>query len=59
MSGGPNINLIRRLTHKCNNFNDVDFEAFLSPPMPLCGIDNFNKSVFRKGVISFDVMTSI
>ena len=41
--------VIRRHTYKCNTFSDVDFKAFSSPPKYLCGIHNFNKSVFRKG----------
>ena len=32
---------------------------FLSPPMYLCNIHNFNKSVFWKVVASFYVKTSI
>ena len=52
--------LIQRHTFKFNTFSDVDFEAFSdSPPMYLCGIHNFKKSVFRKRVASFYVMTSI
>ena len=41
--------LIQRHTYKSNALSDVDFEAFLSPPMYLCGIYNFNERVFRKG----------
>ena len=41
------LNPFRMLTFKYTTFNDVDYEAFVSPPMDLCGIHNFNKSVFR------------
>ena len=53
------LNLIRILTFQCNTFNDMVFEAFLSPSMNLCGIHNFNKSVFPKGMFFFYLMTSI
>ena len=49
--------LIRRHTYKCNTFSDVALKHFLSPPMYLCGIHNFNESVFRKGVAPFYEMT--
>ena len=51
--GKTDLILIRRHTFKCNTFSSVDFEAFLSPPMYLCDIHNFNKRVFRKGWLSF------
>ena len=54
-----NLILIWRHTYKCNTFSDVDFEEFLSLSLYLCGIHNFNKSMFRKGVASFYVMSLI
>ena len=48
------LNLIRRLVYTLYTLKHV-----LSPPMYLFGIHNFNKSVPRKRVVSFNVITSI
>ena len=54
------LNLIQKLIYKCNTFpQSTLLKQVLSPPMYLCGIHNFNKGMFQKGVVFFNVMTSI
>ena len=47
---------IQRLAYKYNTFNDVQFEAILSPPLHQCGIHNFNKSVYVKGLTFYVII---
>ena len=54
------IRLFVKSATKCNTFpQSTLLKQVLSPPMYLCGIHNFNKGMFQKGVIFFNVMTSI
>ena len=52
--------VIRRHTYNISTPSAMlILKHFLSPPMNFCGIHNFNKSAFLKGVASSYVMTSI
>ena len=54
------LNVLRIQAYNCNNFNDVLFEArFKSAYVPLWYLQFYQKSIVRKGVVSFYVMTLI